>query len=47
MKPYGSLANKAKQWYYWGDKIPKKFRRYFNKAARKLFKFKIYKESSI
>ena len=38
MKPYGSYNNKSKSWTIWGDKIPRKFRRYFNKSTRKLFK---------
>ena len=36
MKPYGSLNKKAKKWCFWGDKIPTKFRRYYNKATRKI-----------
>jgi hypothetical protein len=40
MKPLGSLTRKARSWYVWGDKIPKKFRRYFNKAVRAMFKRK-------
>lgn len=36
MRPYGSLNKKSKSWYLWGDKIPTKFRRYFNKATRKI-----------
>lgn len=38
MKPYGSMNKKARQWWFWGDKIPAKFRRYFNKATRSFLK---------
>lgn len=37
MKPYGSYNRKARSWFLWGDRIPTKLRRYFNKATRKLF----------
>lgn len=38
MKPYGSYNRKSRKWYVWGDKIPKKFRKYYNKATRMLLK---------
>lgn len=38
MKPYVNLSGKAKWWVYWGDKIPRKFRRIFKKSARQLNK---------
>ena len=44
MKPYGSFSNKARSWWVWGDKIPSKLRRYYNKATRKLFKKQLKNE---
>lgn len=41
MKPYGSYNRKSRSWYLWDDKIPKKLRKYFNKATRSLLKSKI------
>lgn len=38
MKPYGSYNRKSRQWTIFEDKIPKRFRRYFNKATRALFR---------
>lgn len=38
MKPYGSINRKSRSWYLWGDKLPKRKRRYFNKATRGLLK---------
>lgn len=46
MKPYGSLNRKARTWYVWGDKIPKRFRRYYNKATRSLLKSMVKREWS-
>ncbi len=45
MKPLGSISNKAKSWYIWGDKLSKKFRIYYNKAARGFLKREIIKEN--
>ncbi len=38
MKPYGSFSKKSRKWYFWGDKIPKKSRTYYNKSARMVLK---------
>lgn len=37
MRPLGSQSKKAR-WYFWGDKIPTRFRRYYNRAVRGMFK---------
>ncbi len=35
MKPYVNLNGKAKLSLFWGDKVPKKFRKLFKKSGRK------------